>query len=335
MGLAIGQISLLMLTQRKSSCEYDITMASTRKMALAREMSQLSSEYYSKLQSKQISYYDNGKYNKVNYGYLMGYGSNYWPMLDGTKPLKDNNSMILTDYNGRVVLSNDYANAIISVLGNSAMNNDGRGGTFSMNEIPAILATLCPIGNGEERVTAEDFEAIINGNYLSSSYDVNNRNTLTGNNTGETGTNDNSHKYSEQILKVVDFYLPIFLAAASNGWTTEYNQQMATNDDYVSDAISSGTLQLTNVNDIGNYEEGSLNYFITAGFVEANTSSDLREEVTAWYNAEKELINQKETEYDLLIEELSMELETIKSRIKSIESFTQDAISSVFDWGKG
>ena len=71
MGLAASQVHFLALTARKADCEYGLAIDSSQKMALTREMSELSKEYYSKLQSKTISYYANGKYNKINYNYLL------------------------------------------------------------------------------------------------------------------------------------------------------------------------------------------------------------------------------------------------------------------------
>ena len=144
MGLACSNIRLLTLTARKADCEYGISIDSMRKMALSREQTQLSQEYNSKLKAKQISYYANGKYNKINYSYLMGYGNNYSAITGGTQHLKSQNSMILTDFKGQVVMSKAYASAITSVLGSSAMDSQGRGGTFSTDQIPAILATLLP-----------------------------------------------------------------------------------------------------------------------------------------------------------------------------------------------
>ena len=97
MGLAVDQARLLTLTARKADCEYGISIDSIHKMALTREMSELSQEYYSRLQSKQISFYQNGQYHKMNYGYLMGYGSNYTAIWNQDKyALKEENSMILT-----------------------------------------------------------------------------------------------------------------------------------------------------------------------------------------------------------------------------------------------
>ena len=330
MGLACSQIRLLTLTSRKADCEYGISINSMEKMALTREQSQLSREYQSKLQSKQISYYANGQYNKINYNYLMGYGANYTAITGGTQPLKSDYSMILTDYKGQVVLSDTYANAITSVLGSSAMNNKGQGGTFSTDQIPAILAQITP------GYTAEQFQAVIGGDKVSSEYTADNVQTTTGEATGEQTVVDTSDNTTNLLQSIVDFFYPIFQAAAANGWTTEYNKEMKTNDDYISDAIVSGTFQLETVNDEGNYDpDTSLTYFITAGLVQERNDSSVREEITAWYEAEKARISEKEDWLDIENQDLSTELEAINTEIQSIQSLIDDAISSVFDWGSG
>ena len=96
----------------------------------------------------------------------------------------------------------------------------------------------------------------------------------------------------------------------------------------------SGTLQLASVNDEGNYEpDTSLTYFVTAGLVESRTDSDVREEITAWYEAEKAAISEKEDWLDIEIDNLSTELEAINTEIQSVKSMVDDAITSVFDWG--
>lgn len=329
MGLACSNIRLLTLTARKADCEYGISIDSMQKMALSREQTQLSQEYNSKLKAKQISYYANGKYNKINYSYLMGYGNNYSAVTGGTQPLKSQNSMILTDFKGQVVMSKAYANAITSVLGSSAMNTQGRGGTFSTDQIPAILAKLLP------GFTEAQFKNAIDGKSQdSTSYDANGKQTITGEDTGNKVTVDNTKTTTSKIQSIVDFYYPIFQAAAANGWTTEYNNDMATNDDYVSDALSSGTFQLATVNDEGNYDpDTSLTYYITSGLVAQNNNSEVREEVTAWYEAEKARISEKEDYLDIDMDNLSTELESINTEIQSIQSLIDDAISSVFDWG--
>ena len=329
MGLACSNIRLLTLTARKADCEYGISIDSMQKMALSREQTQLSQEYNSKLKAKQISYYANGKYNKINYSYLMGYGNNYAAVTGGTQPLKSQNSMILTDFKGQVVMSKAYASAITSVLGSSAMDSQGRGGTFSTDQIPAILATLLP------GFTEEQFKNAIDGKSQdSTSYDANGVQTITGNSTGNKVTVDNTETITKKIQSIVDFYYPIFQAAAANGWTTEYNNDMGTNDDYVSDALSSGTFQLATVNDEGNYDpDTSLTYYVTSGLVSQNNNSEVREEITAWYEAEKARISEKEDYLDIDMDNLSTELESINTEIQSIQSLIDDAISSVFDWG--
>ena len=330
MGLACSQIRLLTLTARKADCEYGISINSMEKMALTREQSQLSREYQSKLQSKQISYYANGQYNLMNYEYLMGYGANYLAITSGNQALKKDNSMILTDYKGQVVMSQKYANAITAVLGSSAMNVQGQGGTFSTDKIPEILEKLIP------GYTAEQFKTVLDNQKVSSSYEANPVQTTTGNSSGNSVTVDNSDKTTELLQCIVDFYYPIFQAAAANGWTTEYNKDMNLNDTYISDAINSGTFQLVTVNDEGNYDpDTSLTYFITSGLVESRTDSGVREEITAWYNAEKERISEKEDWLDIENQDLSTELESINTEIQSIQSLIDDAISSVFDWGSG
>ena len=323
MGLAASQVHLLMLTTRKADCEYGLSIDSMQKMSLSREMSELSSEYYSKLQSKNIAYYANGKYHKMDYRYLMGNGVDF---THGGLPVKENNSMILADYNGRVVLNNTYASAIMAVTG-IGPDQTGKGGTFSSSKIAEIISKIIGYSTSEiqtviDEKSLEDF-----------TYSTNIQNSITGD-VVDYGTNTGN--YTDSLKSVVDFYYPIFAAAAVNGWTVQYNSEMNENADYVSDALVSGTFQLMNVNFAGDYDEGtSLTYFITAGLIESRNDSDAREEVTAWYNAEKERITEKETILDLHMDELSTELEAINTEIQSIKSLIDDAIQSVFDWGTG
>ena len=93
-------------------------------------------------------------------------------------------------------------------------------------------------------------------------------------------------------------------------------------------------MRLADVNEYGDFDpEANLTYFVTAGLVEARNDSDVREEITAWYNAEKERITEKENYLDIHMGDLSTELEAINTEIQSIQSLIDDAISSVFDWG--
>ena len=329
MGLAASQVRFLTLTVRKGNLEENLAVESLRKQSLTREMSELSREYYSRLQGKNISFYANNQFNKINYTYLMGPGKNT-SLIDNNSPLiKDNPSMILTDYRGQVVLSDTYADAITSVLGNSIMDSNGAGGTFSTDKIAEILSHIIAVSN------KEDIQTIIDGGLVYTSAEGTVYNTLSGNQTGST-TMDTTNKTTDKYRQLVSFYYPIFLAAANNGWTTEYNQQMSYNDNYISDALVSGTFQLANVNEDGSYDEGcSLNYFITAGLIESNTSSNIREELTAWFKAEESRITEKETIADTTISDISAELEAVKTEMQSIKTLIDDAISSVFNWGSG
>ena len=330
MGLSVSQVRLLSLTQRKGDVEYNMSIDSMEKLALTREQSELSSKYYAKLHAAKVSFYANGKYNTMNYNYLMGYGGGigYSAVTEGKYPLKENNSMILTDSGGQVVMSKEYANALKNVLGASCMDGFGRGGTFSKDKIPEILAEVCTA------VDADEFRAIIeNKDIAESSFDATEVNFITGE-SGNHTTVDNTKYKRELIEKLVDFYYPIFHAASANGWTTEYNQEMAHNENYVSDGLLSGFLQLAEVNEEGGYDpDASLSYFVMSGEVQQRTDSDVREEITAWYNAEKERIAEKENYLDLEMRDLSTELEAINAEMDSLKSIINDAIESVFDWG--
>lgn len=320
MGLAASQSRLLFLTGRKAACELNITLDANRKMQLTKEMTQLSQEYSRRLSQKNIAYYANGQYNKVNYNYLMGYGANYFPTFDGSRPLKNNNSMILADYNGRVVLSDSYANAIISVLGTSAMDGYGRGGTFSEDQIPNIMAALFPAYSADE----------LSDGILHHEWSASTVNALSGETTGST-TVDTADTYNSRLQSIIDFYYPIFQAAAANGWTTEYNDEIA-DSDYVSDMITSGVFQLTQIDDTGNYmPDTSLTYFVTTGDLQLSNDSDAREELTAWYNAEKARISEDEEYIDINLQNLSTELEAINTQIQAIKTFIQDA-TQIFNW---
>lgn len=326
--VASSQVSLLMLTQRKADCELNISIASMDKMALTREQSNLSKEYYSRLQAKKISYYANGQYHKITPQYLMGSATNWPDTINAGNTMKSDRNMILTDYKGQVVLPGEYADKLKSVLGNGIMDAFGRGSTFSTNKIPEILTKICSNYTAEQYKTAIDGQNIEEYNYSQTNY-----NTKDGN---ETGSSQGTTSQNNIIMNIVSFYLPILKAAAVNGWTTEYNKEMQANEDYTSDAIVSGTFQLEHVNNNGDYtEDTSLTYFITSGAIQTRTDSSVRKEITAWYNAEKDRIAEKENYLDVYMSDLSTELEAIKTEIQSIQTFIDDGIQSVFDWGSG
>ncbi len=103
MGLAAGQARLLTITARKSDCEYQSMRLSHQKIALSRELSDLSNEYQNSLnQTKLIyDYYGTGDTsNPLSYGILMN-----------PSALNDYMPTVLTDSMGRVTLNEKYAAA--------------------------------------------------------------------------------------------------------------------------------------------------------------------------------------------------------------------------------
>lgn len=101
MGLAAGQARLLTITGRKSDCEYQSMKLSHQKIALARELADLSNEYQNSLdQSKLVyDYYGKGDTSTpLSYGILMNPSTlnNYMPIT-------------VTDSMGRITLNSKYA----------------------------------------------------------------------------------------------------------------------------------------------------------------------------------------------------------------------------------
>ena len=336
MGLSIDNIRLLTLTQRKADLEYNIAIDSMEKMAIAREQSQLSQEYSSRLQAKNIAYYANNKYNQMDYTYLMGATDGTSsvtamallnPELYGGTPIKKDNSMILTDAFGLVVMSDGYAKALKKILGPSCVGADGKGGTFSTDKIPALIAEVAGT-----TCTEEDVKKVIDGGMLQYGYSVAKQTTLTGETNSTGNEHDASDRFTSKVEDIVNFFYPIFLAAATNGWTTEYNRDMTANTNYVSDALVTGSFQLAQVGSDGNYEPNtSLTYFVTSGLVLERTDSDIREQVTAWYNAEKERINEKESWIDIELQDLSTELEATNTEMETLKSQLEDDMKP-FEW---
>ncbi len=325
-GFSIHTVELMRLTQRKSDCEYRISLNAMEIMALTREQSELSQEYYSRLQGKNIAYYANGKYNQMDYGYLMGYSCNTLNTME-TNPnmLKSDYSMVLTDMNGLVVMNNTYANVMKKVLGASCLDADGRGGTFSTDKIPAMIAEMAGAPCTEDKV-----KDVIEGGTLDYSYVTTTKKTGSQEVVSTGNVHDASDTFTSKIESIVKFFYPIFMAAASNGWTTEYNREMESSDsNYISDALVSGVFNLEQVDTAGNYKpDASLSYFTTAGLVLEKTDSSVREAVTAWYNAQKEELNEKETWLNMQQTQLSTELEVCTTEIQQLEQKLQDDVSS-------
>lgn len=103
MGLAASQARLLTITARKSDCEYESMVLSHQKIALSREMSQLSAEYDDAIQQTKLIYDYYGQTSEttpLSYNLMMTPSAmnNYTPLL-------------VTDNGGRVVLDGRLAKA--------------------------------------------------------------------------------------------------------------------------------------------------------------------------------------------------------------------------------
>ena len=131
---------------------------------------------------------------------------NYTDILKG----KVTNPVIENDSRNRVIISQAYANAIITTLNLPSSNS---GSSFGAEAIPGIISKLVP-GFSEQ-----DIADVMQGKTLTSSYDASLVNTLTGEDTEENTTVDNSEKLTANLRKIINFYQPIFTAASQRGWS--------------------------------------------------------------------------------------------------------------------
>ena len=103
MGLAAGQARLLSITARKSDCEFQSMRLSHQKIAMARELADLSNEYQDSLQMTKLvyDYYGTGDTSMpLSYSLLMS-----------PSALNDYMPVILSDELGRVTLNSKLAAA--------------------------------------------------------------------------------------------------------------------------------------------------------------------------------------------------------------------------------
>ncbi len=103
MGLAASQARLLTITSRKADCEFQSMRYSHQKIALSRNMTDISNEYQNSLNQTKLvyDYYgNNDKSLALTYGLLMTPSE-----LNGHMPV------LTTDSSGRIVLNSAYAAA--------------------------------------------------------------------------------------------------------------------------------------------------------------------------------------------------------------------------------
>lgn len=145
--------------------------------------------------------------NEQNPSYVnkMGKGSDWSEVMNGNIK-RDSDNDIVKDSSGRVVLTQQYAEAITSETGAK------EGEFFSKDSIPKILAKVLGAPFDEKMI-----RDVHSGKKLSSEYAAKIIQTKTGNEKGET-TVDNTDKATELAKKVIEFYYPIFSHASTQGW---------------------------------------------------------------------------------------------------------------------
>ena len=148
---------------------------------------------------------ENPEEEDSEYANVMGRGADYSDIVSG-KVKRGANDQLVTDANGKVVLLRSYADAITKVTG------DSTGEGYNPEKVPEILAEL--LG---DPFTVEMINNVRNGGTLDSSYDAKLKKTMTGEETGEKVTVDNSGSTTAKARNVINFYWPIF-ERASKGW---------------------------------------------------------------------------------------------------------------------
>ena len=104
MGLAAGQARLLTITARKSDCEFQSMTLSHQKIALSRELADISNEYQNSLTKTKLFYDYYGTGDQTSQ-------LNYMTHLMSPSVLNDYMPTLITDTSGRAVLNSKYAAA--------------------------------------------------------------------------------------------------------------------------------------------------------------------------------------------------------------------------------
>lgn len=158
-----------------------------------------------------------------------------------------------------------------------------------------------------------------------------------GNQNGkEVGTNVD-YPISNLNVAATVYYDPN--ADNGNGKYTTFDNskyEQVSNSEQLQDGLKSGIYQLVNVssNVTGGYAKAQgLDYFKTQNYVIEKADTSQRETITAWYNAARADLSEKESYWDTEITALSSELNTITTEIDSVKKLREDAISSTFKWG--
>lgn len=165
MGLAVSQVRLLALTNRKADIECQMQINSKRKMMLTRKSTELAQQYYSKLQCANIQYATSNGYEDVDFNYLMGetVNNNYTAgFLDQVTfgssreiAQKTQNKMILTNQFGEVVVNDTIAKLVAEV------KNDFASEDITTKTAQAILRMISDV-HEQGSINTDSFPGLYN-----------------------------------------------------------------------------------------------------------------------------------------------------------------------------
>ena len=134
MGLSASQARLLTITARKSDCEYESMRLSHQKLALSRDMNNVSEEYQNAINQTKLVYdfYGNGsQQQQLSYSLLMS-----------PSALNDYIPMMLTDTSGRIVLNGGLARAAKA----AGIPQEGLGGLPSSDQRNLFIQAMAQNG---------------------------------------------------------------------------------------------------------------------------------------------------------------------------------------------
>jgi len=369
MGLATSQVRLLALTSRKSDVEFNMQLNAKRKAMLMRESTTLSKLYYAKLQQARYQYSTEEGYNDVTYGYLMGVGNEtVEPSIDlirtGIAKASGRNcpATYIIDASGNVVVNEDLYKAIDGVRTETIDGNN----SYKNNFVFSTLVKLCGItdpstidklnGFFGSNDFKKAYEHLYVKNYIANkdsqdNYDLyygdyawgnstDSANIVIGNSNGTITQNQfNSLTKNDlkEVMNLYQYYGSMLEYIFSKGKDQpKIASQEAYNNlldvDYLQEAFRSGTFTLMAIKEDGGDTQG-LDYFINKAYFVEKADTESRETITAWYNAQKAELDEKETYWDSEINALSTELETINTELESIKSLRDNAIQTTFKWG--
>ena len=100
MGMAASQVNLLKLTARKNSIQGQLTDLSFQKIRLTSDVNKITKEYTDAINAKTLKWSNNGGTSYIDLTYKN--------LMNPNSQLSNNNTNLITDSSGRVVLHDDY-----------------------------------------------------------------------------------------------------------------------------------------------------------------------------------------------------------------------------------